>query len=161
VNQPQERSFRRSRDGRGRGDGGQRGGPASERHAGAAALSAEDAKKIVAGDADALVRCAEKVSRDLKAGNVKKAQIRNIFTALMRIRQRYVDAPPEQVRQLKLMRPRLHYMVARQQRTEPLKHAFEALIRELPADGSPALALALDSTFDFAEAVVAYTADAK
>lgn len=158
---PQREAPRREgprREGR-RRDGGRREGPRpGERPRGPDPLGAEDARRILAGDADLIVRCAERLSDHLLRSHVRRGQVRGVYTALARIRQGGALSRDDQLRQLKLLIPRLHYMVARRRETEPLRSAFEALIRELPAAGSPGLGRALDSTFDFAEAVVAYHA---
>jgi CRISPR type III-A-associated protein Csm2 len=132
-----------------------------ERPRGPEPLGADDVRRILDGDADLIVRCAERLAEHLLRSHVRRGQVRAVYLALARIRQASPTSRPEQLRQLKLLIPRLHYMAARRRETDPLRSALEALIRELPSAGSPALERALASTFDFAEAVVAYHAGAE
>jgi len=115
-------------------------------------VTTDDARAIVSGDAECIVRCAKGVADRL--GGVRKHQIRNVYSALVRIRA--LDDPQKQRSQLVLLRPRLAYMRARSTKTAPLQDALEKVIQALPKQDRGSDASSLQAVFDFAEAIVAY-----
>jgi CRISPR type III-A-associated protein Csm2 len=118
----------------------------------------EEARRIVGGDADAIVACAQRVAREMR-GEVRNSQVRNVYGALVRIKEGCIrdgkHDPTEQWRQLKLLRPKLAYMKARQNRTAPLEVALREVIEAIRGDQ---LGSELRHVFEFAEAIVAYSA---
>lgn len=106
-----------------------------------------DCDKILAGDAEAIVRDARALAQAIQ--EVKPAQIRNFYGPIVRIAEsakRFEDQRPELI----LLLPRLHYMSMRERKLEPLARNFEMLI-ERTTDQKH-----LRNLYRFAEAVVAY-----
>lgn len=110
-------------------------------------LTTEAVGEILSGNGEKIVHWAEKLAEKLK--RLHRAQVRNFYNPLIRLRE---SAKPddEKISRLHLMRARLKYMVAREDKARPLQEAFEKLIPAVKNKEN------LSCLYDFAEAVVAY-----
>ena len=134
--------------GRGKARGGGRSGDEPR------GLHPEEVRKILDGDAATIVDSARRIAAATEA---KASQIRNVYAALVQIRQSKAG-PRKKLSQLVLMKPRLAYAEAREQKAAPVTQALTALIdgASRPAQGPPEADHVLEHIFDFGEALVAY-----
>lgn len=144
----------------GRGGGpphrGQRGDPPGRADPAPGGLSAEDARKIVEGDAELLVKRAESVAQGLK-DETSRTQLRRLYGEVKRIEMlwrsaREADAKEKEAqRRVLLLKPRLAYQVARQSRLRGLQRTIEPVIDAVGGDRQR-----FQRFVEFFEAIVAY-----
>lgn len=111
---------------------------------------------IINGDAEVLVREAEKIGRELQRGGLKSAQIRNVFGTVRQIHMSwplYGDSEAQQAayRQLQLLKPKLVYQAARNDPVRPLADILTPAIDDVGGDRGR-----FQNFVDFFEAILAY-----
>jgi len=119
-------------------------------------LSPEDARKIVEGDAEFMVTQARKVAAGLR-DEASRTQLRRLYGEVKRIEMLWRGAKPgedketEAQRRVVLLKPRLAYQVARQQKLRPVQLTLEPVIDAVKGDRSR-----FQRFVEFFEAIVAY-----
>lgn len=132
-----------------RGQQGSSPGPPPE-------LTPEDARKIVEGDADLLVKRAQSVAAGLK-DDASRTQLRRLYGEVKRIEMLWRAAgqgdekEKEAQRRVLLLKPRLAYQVARQSKLKNLKSTIEPVIDAVRGDRTR-----FQHFVEFFEAIVAY-----
>ena len=78
-------------------------------------------KEVMTADEDGkqLIHLAQQTAENLR--NLKKNQIRKIFTEVRRIETMWEDDPQNALRRLNLLKPKLHYQTQRKAEVKPLK----------------------------------------
>lgn len=121
-------------------------------------LSEQDRRAIIIdGDAGLLVRRAEEIGSELKGLGLKSAQIRNVFGTVRQIQMSWPphangDAQQHAYRQLQLLKPKLKYQAARNQReVGPLADILVPAIDDIGDER-----YRFQNFVDFFEAILAY-----
>ncbi|HLH72215.1 MAG TPA: type III-A CRISPR-associated protein Csm2 [Chloroflexota bacterium] len=126
-------------------------------------LSSDDARRILNGDPELLVKRAEEIGGQLVRASLKTSQIRNVFGTVRRIEMRWPrnDGDPEKreqaIHDLLLLKPKLAYQAARNhgqgggQGVKLLSQALTPLIDGVSADRKR-----FQRFVDFFEAILAY-----
>lgn len=126
-----------------RGAGRGPGGPAG--------LIAEDARKIVGGDAALLVERARSVAANLK-DEASRTQLRRLYGEVKRIEMLWRGPREgEAQRRVLLLKPRLAYQVARHNKLRSLQRTIEPVIDAVEGDRQR-----FQRFVEFFEAIVAY-----
>lgn len=144
--------------GRGSPQGPQARNPQGDprRPEGPPALSPDDARKIVEGDAELLVKRAKSVADHLK-DETSRTQLRRLYGEVKRIEMlwrsaREADAKEKEAqRRVLLLKPRLAYQVARQGKLRRLQGTIEPVIDAVGSDRQR-----FQRFVEFFEAIVAY-----
>ena len=106
----------------------------------------KDLEAILTGDYDRIDARAEKLAAEIRSLN--RTQLRNFYGPLVKVR---VELDAERQRNaLRMLRPRLAYMVARDRNAEGLWKWFAELLKRASRPNQ------IGSVCDFAEAVIAY-----
>ncbi len=119
-------------------------------------LSPDDARKIVEGDAELLVKRAQAVAGGLK-DETSRTQLRRLYGEVKRIEMLWRSAKEgdaketEAQRRVLLLKPRLAYQVARQNRLRSLQNTIEPVIDAVQGDRQR-----FQRFVEFFEAIVAY-----
>ncbi len=121
-----------------------------------------DAEKIIGGDVHLLVQRAETIGRALNQQKLTTSQIRNFFTEVRSIQNRWDLNPEAEYRQVVLLKPKLAYAAQRARevgkKTEAVKTLADVLA--LCIDQIPQTAADKKDRFnrfvDFFEAILAY-----
>lgn len=136
--------------GPGRGQAGRNPGqPPSA--AATAGLSPEDARKIVEGDVKLLIGRARQAAQGLR-DEASRTQLRRLYGETKRIEMLWQGGKADEAgRRLLLLKPRLHYQVARQSKLRALRSTIEPVIDAVGGDRSR-----FQRFVEFFEAIVAY-----
>lgn len=117
----------------------------------AARLSPDDARRIVDGDTDLLIKRAQEVSQGLR-DETSRTQIRRLYGEVKRIEMMWRgQGEGEAASRLLLLKPRLAYQVARQQKLKQLRDTLEPVIDQVGRDREK-----FQHFVEFFEAIVAY-----
>jgi CRISPR-associated protein Csm2 len=120
------------------------------------ALSPDDARRIVEGDAKLLVERAKNVAQELR-DEASRTQLRRLYGEVKRIEMLWRGAgqsgekDTEAQRRVLLLKPRLAYQVARQSKLQGLQRTIEPVIDAVGADKAR-----FQRFVEFFEAIVAY-----
>ncbi len=92
-------------------------------------------------------------------GNIKMAQVRDIFDELRQIESLWTRDPETAIHRLYLLKPRLAYRSARIEGLEPLAQVLERAVSEVVNAKKPEeMRARFRRLMEFAEAIVAYHA---
>ena len=144
--------------GRGGGSprGARRGDPPGGGDRETQGITAEDAGKIVEGNAELLVERARSVAQGLR-DEASRTQLRRLYGEVKRIEMLWRSAgeagarEKEAQRRVLLLKPRLAYQVARQSKLSRLQRTLEPVIDEVRGDRQR-----FQRFVEFFEAIVAY-----
>ena len=118
---------------------------------GDAGLSPEEARRILEGDTQLLVSRAQDVAAGLR-DEMSRTQLRRLYGEVKRIEMLWQGGQAEQARhRFLLLKPRLHYQMARQPRLRGLQRTLEPAIDAVGGERAR-----FQRFVDFFEAIVAY-----
>ena len=110
-----------------------------------------DVDGILQGDGEAIVNSARSLAGAVS--RLSHTQVRNFYASIIRLRESK-DKFDDKMRTLHLLRPRLHYMAARDNKAKDIKDAYDRLIPKVKEQTQ------LGFLFDFSEALVAFHREA-
>ena len=114
-------------------------------------LSPEEARRILDGDTKLLVERAEAVAAGLR-DETSRSQLRRLYGEVKRIEMLWRGGRAEEAQhRFLLLKPRLHYQVARQSRLRGLQRTLEPAIDAVAGNRDR-----FQRFVDFFEAIVAY-----